>query len=144
MGCSSGSTLRLFDLTHEGCLSAFGACARLNLLKPLEFKLFTGLSRRDLLLDVVVGVDLRIGHPHIDEVGSLRLLLLHGTIAHLKGHLRLVGELVLHDGVDRGLGPQRPAIRVLLMRQSRRCGSLVITRLDFDIVVLETFGSIGL
>ena len=143
MGSSSG-TLRLFDLTHEGRLSAFGACAWFNFLEPLEFKLLTGLSRRDLLLDVVVGVDLRIGHPHIDKVRPLRLLLLHGTIAHLEGHLGLVGELVLHDGVDGGLRPQRPAIRVLLMRQSRRCGSLVITCLDFDIFVLETFGSICL
>lgn len=132
------------DLTHEGGLAALCAGAGFDLLEPFEFELFAGFGRRDLFLHVVVCVDLCIGHPHVDEVGSQRLLLLHVTIAHLEGDLRLVAELVHEDVVDWGLGPQSPAIRVLLMRQSRRSGSLVITCPDFDIVVLKTFGSIRL
>ena len=92
------------SLDHEGFITALCARSRLDLLKPLELELLTGLGLRNLAANGIVCVDLSIGGADGDEAGLLLFLLLLGdSETLLQVHLCLVRKLIHDDVVDGGL-----------------------------------------
>jgi hypothetical protein len=55
-------------LSHEGQVTTLSARSWLNLLESLELELLSLLGLGNLSTDGVVCVDLRIGHPNVDEI----------------------------------------------------------------------------
>ena len=126
LSCSGTCCSLFLDLNHKGLFSTLRTRARLNLLKPLELELFTDLGLGDLASHGIVSVDLRIGQAHGDKALLLLFLCLHPSVALLQNPLCFVLELILHDVIDRSLGPKRAPISMLLVRQGCRSISLLV------------------
>ena len=64
----SGGSFSRLCLSHKGLVSTLRARSWLNLLESLKLELLSLLRLSDLTTNSVVCVDLRIGHPNVDEI----------------------------------------------------------------------------
>ena len=98
------------SLNHVSIVSTLSASAWVDILEAFELELSTGFDWSILLSNCIVGMNLSVCFPDLHRAFRVSFLILHRFVLVLKLEFGLVSKLVLHDGIDGSLGPERTTI----------------------------------